>query len=789
MNPTDPSRTTDEPATPDLNSPTASAVPAPGDPTRTGGAAGPDAVALPELDPPRDPAHLGRIDHYEIVGILGHGGMGVVLKAHDEALDRVVALKVLAPHHAASPAARQRFIREARAAAAVTHDNVVTVHAVVDRVPYLVMQYVPGRSLQARLDADGPPPVETVVRIGAEIAAGLAAAHARGLVHRDVKPSNVLLEPGTGRVKITDFGLARAVDDETVTRSGGIVGTPLYMSPEQARGDPVDARSDLFSLGSVLYAMCTGQAPFRASGTMAVLRRVIEDDPRPLAEANPAVPEWLGALVHRLLAKDPGRRFPTADGVARLLADHLTHLQHPDRYAPPPAELPVPAAGRRDNVPPGPTPPPPDRPRQSWWANPGVRIGLALVVISVAIAVGVLMGDRATRSEVGPSPTAAVEDDPPLTIVKDDPAPMIEEETVYRTILDDVQTLPARDLLHARYLSLRHLRLSPVELAGLRTEFLSKLGSLLQAGAPIHPVDPEGTVFRIDLEKAGWDTRPFFKVDNLGKAAAAVPFNLYDLVLLEYPHAVVPNGSAVFDQVVEKFLVPAGQVRPVAFVRGDWFVATVTGPPLAAEVSQLMKRRTGTAPPGLVPDPQSKRPAVPGVGPRAPGTPLPALDAWHAAADPPDPTAGESLTVSVLDAKTRAPRDVFFPDDVFSLRVQLGGSGPAPAHLQYVYINVEGLVEVRSGVEPVEPRGRRETPDLPNGGFAPMFGTERVRVFAAPHRFPAGEVWRVKDMNLERLVHDFFPIRKDRAGPYVDLTDTKVTRKTVEIRVAEPKRK
>src|SRR5262249_17857567 len=150
-------------------------------------------------------------------------------------------------------------------------------------------------------------------------AAGLAAAHAQGLVHRDVKPANILLENGVERIKITDFGLARAVDDASLTQSGLIAGTPAYMSPEQANGDHIDHRSDLFSLGSVLYTLCAGHAPFRASTTMAVLKRVCEDSPRPLREINSEIPAWLAAIIAKLHAKDPASRFQTAAEVAELL--------------------------------------------------------------------------------------------------------------------------------------------------------------------------------------------------------------------------------------------------------------------------------------------------------------------------------------------------------------------------------------------------------------------------------------------------------------------------------------
>ena len=170
------------------------------------------------------------------------------------------------------------------------------------------MQYVAGASLQDRLDNTGPLPLAEVLRIGMQTAGGLAAAHAQGLVHRDVKPANILLENGVERVKLTDFGLARAADDASLTQSGQVAGTPQYMSPEQAEGNAVDARSDLFSLGSVLYATCTGRAPFRASGSMAVLRRVCEETPTPIRHTNPDIPDWLTAIIDKLHAKDPGQR-------------------------------------------------------------------------------------------------------------------------------------------------------------------------------------------------------------------------------------------------------------------------------------------------------------------------------------------------------------------------------------------------------------------------------------------------------------------------------------------------
>ena len=306
-------------------------------------AAGDDApfnhnTVLNLLAPTDDPQMLGRLGAYEVVGIIGSGGMGVVLKAFDRALNRYVAIKVLAPHLGSSGAARRRFSREAQAAAAVVHDNVIEIHGVADTagLPYLVMPYVRGPSLQRRLDDEGPLAVAEILRIGMQAAAGLAAAHGQGLVHRDVKPANILLAEGVERVKLTDFGLARAADDASLTKTGIIAGTPQYMSPEQARGESVDGRSDLFSLGSVLYALCTGRAPFRAETSYGVLRRITDDEPRPIREINPEIPQWLCRIVARLMAKRPEDRFGSAREVAELLKECLAHVQQPTAVPLPP---------------------------------------------------------------------------------------------------------------------------------------------------------------------------------------------------------------------------------------------------------------------------------------------------------------------------------------------------------------------------------------------------------------------------------------------------------------------
>jgi serine/threonine protein kinase len=301
----------------------------------------PEAADLYFLSPSDRPDVLGMLGAYEVQEVIGQGGMGVVLKAFEPALHRLVAIKVLAAAIAGSATARKRFTREAQAAAAVCHDHVVAVHGVheADGLPYLVMQYVAGESLQDRLDRTGPLEVSEIVRIGMQTASGLAAAHAQGLIHRDIKPANLLLENGLARVKITDFGLARMVDDVGLTQNGTVAGTPEYMSPEQARGETVDHRADLFSLGSVLYAMCTGVPPFRAASAVAVLRQVSDQVPMPFREQNPDVPAWLETVVTRLMAKSPDERFQSAAEVASLLEGYLAHLRQPTTLPAP--ELPA----------------------------------------------------------------------------------------------------------------------------------------------------------------------------------------------------------------------------------------------------------------------------------------------------------------------------------------------------------------------------------------------------------------------------------------------------------------
>ena len=280
------------------------------------------------LAPPLNNDEIGRLGPYRVLKVLGVGGMGIVFDADDPQLKRHVALKVMKPELAQDVANRHRFLREAQAAAAIEHDHIVTIHQVgEDRgIPFLAMQLLKGETLEERLtriDGASPPALLStadVLRVGREVAEGLAAAHAQGLTHRDIKPANVWLEKN-GRVKILDFGLARPQqDDAHLTQTGLIAGTPQYMAPEQAAGHRVDHLSDLFSLGCVLYRLLTGRLPFAGPTTLAVLRALALEQPPPPHVVNRDVPPALSDLTMRLLAKDPRDRPQSAEEVLQELA-------------------------------------------------------------------------------------------------------------------------------------------------------------------------------------------------------------------------------------------------------------------------------------------------------------------------------------------------------------------------------------------------------------------------------------------------------------------------------------
>ncbi|WP_153557432.1 serine/threonine-protein kinase [Roseimaritima sediminicola] len=289
------------------------------------------------LDPDETEHGLGTLAGFQILSIIGQGGYGVVLRAKDARLNRLVALKMLSPQLGADPVAVRRFVREAKATASIAHDNVVAIHTVIESetTPLICMELVEGPTLQTRIDQAGPMPLEQILSIGLQIAEGLAAAHRRGIVHRDIKPANILLENGLDRVKITDFGIAQVSGDVKLTLTGHFAGTPPFMSPEQTRGETVDHRSDLFSFGAVLYQMCTGQAPFAGESILDVMRSVCEHRPAAVRKLNPDIPPWLATLIDGMLEKAPQRRPESAHAIAGVFTQGIAHLHDPSGAPPP----------------------------------------------------------------------------------------------------------------------------------------------------------------------------------------------------------------------------------------------------------------------------------------------------------------------------------------------------------------------------------------------------------------------------------------------------------------------
>ncbi len=279
----------------------------------------------PAFGPPCRPDEIGSLGPYRVIKELGRGGMGAVYLGFDERLKRRVALKVMLPQYAASATSKNRFLREARAAAGIAHDHIVTIHEADERdgTPYMAMQLLQGHPLDEYIKLKGRLDLAEVLRIGRETALGLAAAHGVGLVHRDIKPANLWMEAPTGRIKILDFGLAKPTQEEQqdtdLTATGAILGTPAYMAPEQALGEKADSRADLFSLGVVLYRLATGHGPFHGATVMAMLASVVAEEPTPVRDRNPAVPEPLAKLIHQLLAKKPNGRPKSAAAVAEAI--------------------------------------------------------------------------------------------------------------------------------------------------------------------------------------------------------------------------------------------------------------------------------------------------------------------------------------------------------------------------------------------------------------------------------------------------------------------------------------
>ena len=380
-----------------------------------------------------------RLEHFRILRLLGQGGMGVVYLAEDTRLRRQVALKTLKPELAARPQARERFLREARLAATIEHDHVVPIYHVgeADGVPFLAMPFLKGQSLEEMIKGGRKWTPVQIVRLGMQIAEGLAAAHARGLIHRDIKPGNLWVEPtGGGRVKILDFGLARPSEEDVgLTRSGVILGTPAYMAPEQAKGEKVDARADLYSLGVVLYRLATGKLPLKGSDTYSMLMALATEQPRPVQELAPELPPALAKLIMRLLAKDRNQRPASANEVILTLRSILESLK-----APTPATQPVPVVpltqatdNREANArapqtlvaPPRPQPNAKGRKPRRWPLIAAGLAGLAaLIVAGVIIIIRDREGKEIARIEVPDGRTVEVKDkNVTITSPKTEPKP------------------------------------------------------------------------------------------------------------------------------------------------------------------------------------------------------------------------------------------------------------------------------------------------------------------------------------------------------------------------------
>lgn len=283
------------------------------------------------LQSPTHPETLGRLGRYEVEKVIGFGGMGIVLRGFDRELHRPVAIKMISPRLMSNGTAKERFLREAKAAGAILHPNVIAIHDISESngVPWFVMPLVVGPTLQEVIEKNGPLPSKEIIRIGKQIAAGLAAAHQQGLVHRDIKPANILVDNQINRIVITDFGLARREAEESMTQTGMVAGTLNYMSPEQSRGEDVDARSDLFSLGSLLFFLATGVAPFQSKAPMGVIHKIGSESHSNAQSLNPDVPVQLARMIDRLLEKDAVDRFQSASEIEAWLESYLAHLNQP----------------------------------------------------------------------------------------------------------------------------------------------------------------------------------------------------------------------------------------------------------------------------------------------------------------------------------------------------------------------------------------------------------------------------------------------------------------------------
>lgn len=354
-----------------------------------------DSMLQQILTPSIHGDNLGRLGKYEVEEILGFGGMGIVLKAFDQELHRPVAIKLIVPRLVQNGLAKQRFAREARAAATVLHPNVIAIHTIDETqgIPWFVMPLVAGPTLEELVTEHGALPEKEIVRIGLQIASGLAAAHSHGVIHRDIKPANILVDNLVNRIVITDFGLARQHADTMVTRTGVLTGTLHYMSPEQSRGEDLDGRSDLFSLGALLYFLATGRVPFESETSVGVLHRVANKPHADVRRENPEISSTLASTIDMLLAKDAGKRFQSAADLEQFLSKLVSYQNQPTQHALPR----VPATTAK-------------------WTQAGL-LAATLLIVGGGLLAGYLLNSPATPEPLSPeSLWASIQEDYQLSI-------------------------------------------------------------------------------------------------------------------------------------------------------------------------------------------------------------------------------------------------------------------------------------------------------------------------------------------------------------------------------------
>jgi serine/threonine protein kinase/tetratricopeptide (TPR) repeat protein len=416
-----------------------------------------------------------QLSHFRIVEKIGEGGMGIVYRAEDRKLGRHVALKVMRPEFVANEERRQRFIREARTAASVTHPNIVTVHEIgeVDGVTFIAMELLDGRGLGAHLGGRAMAPDEAI-RIAVDVADGLARAHAAGVIHRDLKPDNVVIG-SNGQVTILDFGLAKLHDDahaavpggdtdiQTVslnaTRDGRILGTAAYMSPEQARGLPLDTRSDVFSFGVLLYEMVTGRAPFSGATITDTLSAILRDRQAPIATLNPDVPAELERILNRCLEKKPEDRYENTE---HLAADLRSLKRVTDSNS-----QPLPRVSLSGDVP---------RPRPSFWLRPKVLAFAAAALVALALIL-----PRLFSAPGGPADRASVAV-LPFTNMQDGDDPDRFGQILQELIITDLSGMPTMNVYSSQRLFDIQKRLGRTEARTIDRDMASQVAQEAGAG-------------------------------------------------------------------------------------------------------------------------------------------------------------------------------------------------------------------------------------------------------------------------------------------------------------------